>query len=164
MPDLACTSPTARLNDTIWVTSRLITNALMPLPYCSGPGMFSGKRPLDRALHVGQSLISSSTFTSSTVNLISRRTRCSRADGSMSERSIPQLSQTSTAEISSTVVVWKFSPVIDFCIDFCAALVSRFFLEDFLVSSLSVCDGGILEFLLVFFGRLFEQDGNHDFR
>ena len=118
----------------------------MPLPYCSGPGMFSGKRPLARALHVGQSLISASTFTSSTVNLISRRTRCSSADGSMSERSAQQLSQTSTMEISATVVVWKFPPVIEFC----AALVSRFFSGDFLVSSLSDCDGGMLEFLLVF--------------
>ena len=89
---------------------KVITNALMPLPYCSGPGMFSGKRPLTRARHSGQSLISASTFTSTTVNLISRRTRCSRADGSMSERSVPQLSQTSIVEISSTVVVSKFSP------------------------------------------------------
>ena len=64
----------------------------------------------------------------------------------VSERSVPQLSQTPTVEISSTVVVSKFSPVIAFS----AALVSRFFLEDFLVSSLSVCDGGMLEFVLVF--------------
>ena len=119
---------------------------LMPLPYCSGPGMFSGKRPLVRAPHVGLSLFSASTFTSSTVNLLSRRTRCSRADGSMSERSVPQLSQTSTVETSSIVVVWKFSLVIEFR----AAHVSRFWSGDFLVSSLSDCDGGVLEFLPVF--------------
>ena len=77
---------------------------------------------------------------------------------SVSERSVPQLPQASTVEISSTVVVSKFSPVTEFR----AALVSRFFLSDFLVSSLPVCDGGMLEFLLVFFGRLFEEDGNHD--
>ena len=70
----------------------------------------------------------------------------------MSERPVPQLSQTSTVEISSIVVVWKFSPVIKFC----AALVSGFlFFGDFLVSSLSVCDGGISEFLLVFFWPFF---------
>ena len=78
------------------------------MPYCSGPGMFSEKRPLVQAWHSGQSLISATTFTSSTVYLISRRTRCSRADGSTSERSPPQLSQT------STVVFWRFSPVIEF--------------------------------------------------
>ena len=64
----------------------------------------------------------------------------------MSERSVPQLSQASTVEISSTVVVSKFLPVIESS----TALVSRFFLGDFLVSSLPVCDGGILEFLLFF--------------
>ena len=42
-----------------------------------------------------------------------------------------------------------FSPVIEFR----AALVSRFSLGDFLVTSLPVCDGGILEFLLVFLGN-----------
>ena len=112
----------------------------------TAPGMFSGKRPLVRARHSGQSLISASTFRSTTVNLISRRTRCSRAHGSTSERSVPQLSQTSTVETSSTVVVSKFSLVIEFS----AALVSRSFLGAFLVSSLSVCDGGMLEFVLVF--------------
>ena len=110
------------------------------------PGMFSGKRLLVRAQHAGQSLISATTFNFLTVNLISSRTRCSRADGSMSERSVPQLSQASTVEISSTVTVSKFSPVIEFR----AALVSRGFLGDFLVSSLPVCYGGMLEFLLVF--------------
>ena len=64
----------------------------------------------------------------------------------MSERSVSQLSQASTAEISSTVTVSQFSPVIEFR----AALVSQFFLGDFLVSSLPICDGGMLEFLLVF--------------
>ena len=64
----------------------------------------------------------------------------------MSERSVPQLSQASKVEISSTVTVSKLSPVIEFR----AALVSRGFLGDFLVSSLPVYDGGMLEFLLVF--------------
>ena len=58
----------------------------------------------------------------------------------MSERSVPQLS------LTSTVIVLKFSPVIEFS----ATLLSQFFLGYFLVSSLSVCDGGMLEFLLVF--------------
>ena len=63
----------------------------------------------------------------------------------MSERSVPQLSQASTVEISSTVTFSKFSPVIKFS----AVLVSRLFLGAFWVSSLPVRDEGMLEFLLV---------------
>ena len=146
MPVMACTSSVHRRKDSIWAIRRSITNALMPSPYCNGPGIFSGKRPLVRASHSGQSLISATTFNFLTLYLISNRTRSSRADGSISERSMPQLLQTSTMETSSTVTVSKFSPSLNSLPCSCHGS----FAGIFLVSSLPVCDGGMLEFLLVF--------------
>ena len=52
-------------------------------------------------------------------------------------------------ETSSTVTVSKFSLVFEFS----SLLVSGGFRGGFLVSSLPVCDGGMLEFLLVFLGN-----------
>ena len=59
---MACSNSAHRRKDSIWATKRSIVNALMPLPYFNGPGMFSGKGPLVRERHSGQSLISASTF------------------------------------------------------------------------------------------------------
>ncbi len=36
MPEIDCTNATARRRDSIWATSRLMTRAWMPMPYCTG--------------------------------------------------------------------------------------------------------------------------------
>lgn len=47
---------------TIWQTSRLITKAFKPSPYCKGPCRSAGNRPLTVASQFGHCLISASTL------------------------------------------------------------------------------------------------------
>ena len=70
----------------------------------------------------------------------------------MSEKSMSQLSQVSTVEVTSTVNFSKLLPVIPF--------PAAPFLFVFLVSSLLVCDG---EIIVGLYGRLFEQDSDQEY-
>ncbi len=96
MPEIACTSATARRRDRIWATSRLMTRAWMP--YCTGCCRGTGP------------------CTSGIPRRGARRprTRCRAAlpiDGAV-DVTAPQASQATT--VSSTMILRRLSPICRF--------------------------------------------------
>ncbi len=64
----------ARVSGTICAAMRCVAKARMPWPYCSGPGISSGKEPRLSARQRGQVVISASTVNSRVSNRMSTRT------------------------------------------------------------------------------------------
>lgn len=121
-----------------------MVNALRPLPYCSRPGLSSGKLPLAMASQLGHCFISASTCSTIFSKTISTFVRRSYARQETLSSRTPQVSQVSTlaTAIVSFIRVLLVSPeILLLPLPFATPCSTA-------VSSLSVYEEGRLEFLL----------------
>src|SRR3990167_164688 len=121
--------------------------AFNPLPYCNGPGMSDGNFPFAIESQLSQCFISISTCVtvfSKIISIFVRRSICSQGD---SLKSDPQASHSVTLMVVTVSIVLVLLATVSDSI-FPLPLAPLCVNDD---SSFSVCEGGLLEFLLFFF-------------
>src|SRR3990167_4918487 len=121
--------------------------AFSPLPYCNGPDISDGNFPLMLESQLSQCFTSTSTCStvfSKIISIFVRRSTCSQGE---SLKSDPHTSHSSTfTVVTVSIVLVLLATASDSVLPL--PLAPLRVKED---SSFSVCEDGLLEFLLVFF-------------
>src|SRR3990167_3389905 len=120
--------------------------AFNPLPYCNGPDMSDGNVPFTIESQLSQCFISISTCStvfSKIISIFVRRSTCSQG---YSLKSAPHISHSVTLIVVTVSIVRVLLAITSDSV-LPLPLVPLCESDD---SSFSVCEGGLLEFLLVF--------------